>query len=81
MDHRLVEDAHTNGMYNMFEQHIRLRFSPSQLSSRDDKLISSFFSTNSVDVLKMKAADKKKYDVNLEELFRQSEGEADVPSA
>lgn len=61
-----------NGMYSLFDQHVRRKYYPLQLTSQMDKVLSQFWSPDSEGILDGKVADKAKYDEELRELFGES---------
>lgn len=58
-----------NAMFNLFEQHLRPMYSPSMLTRKVDGAVSSFFIRGAEKLIQRKVADKKRYDVELKELF------------
>lgn len=64
--------ASTNAIEVLFEQHIRPRFFPAVLFSKEEKVVSSFWSEDADDVVRRKVDAYNKYARDLKSLFNGS---------
>jgi hypothetical protein len=58
-----------NGMYTIFDPHVRSRYYPSQLTKKMDEIVSHFWCHDAGAIIKAKVAEKAKYDEDLRALF------------
>jgi hypothetical protein len=61
----------TNGMYNLFNDHIRKIYYPPRLTVKTVEVISKFWSKDSDTVVRSKLLDRAEYDTKLRELFNE----------
>ncbi|KAF2459630.1 hypothetical protein BDY21DRAFT_384754 [Lineolata rhizophorae] len=66
-----------NAMYNIFDDHIRQHYYPTELTKRMDEVISKFWSKDSEDILRKKLVDKLGYDHELRRRFGEAESKAE----